>query len=69
VDGKRAQELARATDERLALAIFIRTGRFADEHQFRIGIADPENGLGSRTREMWTEATNRNALRDRSKPR
>ena len=50
-------------------AIFIRTGRFADEHQFRIGIADAENGLGSRTGEMRTEATNRDALRDRSKPR
>ena len=34
------------------LRIFVRAGRFTDEHQIRVRIADPEHGLGARCREV-----------------
>src|SRR5688500_4514287 len=39
------QELSGAADERLPLDVFIRAGRFADEHQVRVGISDTEHHL------------------------
>src|SRR5688500_17606409 len=39
------QELSGTADERLALDVLIRAGRFADEHQVRIRIPDTEHHL------------------------
>ena len=39
-------------DERFALRVFIRARRFADEHDLRVGIADAEDGLRARFREV-----------------
>src|SRR5262249_8983812 len=41
------QKLARATDEGLALNIFVASRAFTDEHQLRLGITDTENYMGS----------------------
>jgi hypothetical protein len=37
--------LARAADERFALAVFVGTGGFAEEAELGVGIADAEDGL------------------------
>ena len=42
------QQFPGAADERLALAIFVLAGSLADDHQRRIGIADPADDLGAR---------------------
>ncbi len=55
------EQLARATDERFALGVFIRARRFADEHDLSIGIADTKNGLRARAREVWTFDASRDA--------
>ena len=39
------EQLTGSTDKRLADSIFIRAGRFADEHQLRARIAHAENDL------------------------
>src|SRR5207244_5024155 len=48
------EQLARATDKRLALGGFVCAWRFSDEHDLGIGIADAENCLRPRAREVWT---------------
>ncbi len=47
------KQLAGATDERFALRIFIRPRCFSDEHDIGVRIADSENGLRPRAREVW----------------
>ena len=39
------EKLARAADERLALAVFLRAGGLADEHHFRIHVAHAEDDV------------------------
>ena len=63
------QQLSRASHERLAARIFIRPRRFADEHQFRVRIADTENGLGARAGEMRAFRADGDARLDRSEQR
>ena len=43
-------------------AILIRAGRFADEHQFGVDVADAENRLGAGGGEMRAKAANRHPL-------
>jgi len=52
------QKLAGSPYERLALRVFVRSGRFADEHQVGIRIANSKNRLPSRACEMRTFQTN-----------
>ena len=42
------EESPRASDEGLALAVFVGAGRFADEHPVGGGRSDAEYGLGAR---------------------
>ena len=41
----RIEQLARAADERLAAAVFLGTGRLADDHPARVAVADAEHRL------------------------
>jgi hypothetical protein len=39
--------LSRATDKGFALPILVRAGRFADEHDFGVGITNAKNNLSA----------------------
>jgi len=54
--------LSRTADEWFALLILIRAGRFAYEHDFRVGIANPKNGLSSRAGKMRALCATANAF-------
>ena len=56
------EQLSGAADERLAPRVFVRARRFADEHDFRVGIANAEYRLGARRGEMRTERADRHAV-------
>jgi hypothetical protein len=49
------QELTRAADEGLALAVFVRARRFAEEDDPRPRIADAEDGLLAGGRQLAAE--------------
>src|SRR5205823_2767891 len=46
------QQLAGAADERFALAIFLLSRAFADEHELRLGLADAEHDLRASRAEL-----------------
>jgi hypothetical protein len=54
--------LSRTADEWFALLILLRAGRFADEHDFRVGIAHPKNGLSTRAGKMRALCATANAF-------
>ncbi len=58
----RIQELARAPDERLALAVLFGAGRLADHHQARPPVAGAEHGLRARFAEPAAPAISHGGL-------
>src|SRR5882757_6319277 len=50
------QQLAGAADERLATRIFVGAGRLADEHELCVRIADPEDQVLAKRRELASSA-------------
>ena len=61
------EQLPGATDERLALFVFIRTRRFADEHQLRVNVADAKNNRRARRRKVRTFHARQRAFAQRGK--
>ena len=51
-----------AADKRFALLILVRARRFADEHDFSVGIANAKNGLSARAGQMRTLCAGTNAF-------
>jgi hypothetical protein len=57
--------LSGASDERFPLLIFIRTGRFTNEHQIGVRISDAEDGLRPGAGEMRAFRASANAFANR----